>query len=267
MMTTSNPFPTFFELERYLAGELDPETARAIDRAIAKDPALGRWIEARRRARASFALDPRRMSFRALWSQAERSRRTSTGALRRGLGFLLGDAPLFGPARRAAWLAIAAALIIVLALPVFVPEHRSGIRVRGGLSVKVAVLRDGRAALIESPARLHPGDQLRLAIDDPAGGYPTVLIEEAAGGVSVAYRAEEVGRLGPGSHTLPGSLRLDSTLGRERIYVVLSDSMPTVAAWVEELEHANARQRFAHGWLPAGRARVGTVEYEKVRPE
>jgi hypothetical protein len=104
-----------------------------------------------------------------------------------------------------------------------------------------------------------------LSLDDPRGGWVTVLLEESNGEVSVLYRPDEMGKLSPGTHRLPGSLELDAELGRERLYVLMSDDEPPIDVWVDELKAANRKTGFLHGWLPEGTTRVSTLEYEKVK--
>ena len=123
----------------------------------------------------------------------------------------------------------------------------------------------GEEAQLFEGEQLHPGSRLRLAIDDPNGGWVTVILEETNGETAVVYGPDELGKLGPGTHRLPGSLELDADLGRERIYVLMSDDQPKIDVWLEELKAAHQKTGFLHGWLPEGTTRVSTLEYEKVK--
>lgn len=236
---------TALELERYLAGELEPERAAVIERAAEEDEELKGWMSERTAERDAFLLDPRRRPFASLVEEA--------GAAEKR--------------RRSAWipmLSIVAAAAVVALIFVKPPENTGGFRSKGGISVQAAVLEGERSSIFDGNRKLHPGDRLRLSLDDAKGGYVTVLLEEQEGTIDVLYDPTELGKVGPGTHRLPGSLELDTKLGRERIYVLVSDEPPSLPTWIEEIERAHEKTGFTHGWLPAGRTRVTTLEYEKV---
>ncbi len=241
MTTEKNYTPS--ELERYLVGELDDARRAAIEQAAAEDPELKTWIDQRRAEQHAFLVDPRRKTFAKLLAEANE------------------------PKVRVRWwtglsvVAVAAAAAILFVRPP--AEQPTGVRTKGGMSLQAAVLDGDQLQLFEGE-RLHPGSRLRLSVDDPRGGFVTVILEEASGGISVLYGPDELGRLGPGTHRLPGSLELDGTLGRERLYVLMSDDQPKVDVWVKELESAHRKTGFLHGWLPEGTTRVSTLEYEKI---
>jgi hypothetical protein len=237
---------TAAELERYLSGGLDPDQRAAIERAAEEDVELGSWLRERQAERDAFRLDPRRRQFASLIEEA--------GAAE-GRGWL------------SAWLPRLSILAAATAVVVFFVKPTGEIRTKGSLSVRAAVLEDEHPTLFDGKRALHPGDRLRLAVDDPKGGYVTVLLQEQGGKVEVLYRATELGEIGPGTHHLPGSLELDQALGRERLYVLVSEEPPDVDVWIRELESVHRRTGFEHGWLPAGETRVSTIEYEKVRLE
>jgi hypothetical protein len=245
-MTTEKNEYSASELERYLVGELDAERTEIIDRAAEEDRELKAWIDERRAERQAFLLDPRRKPFAKLIEQAG-EQRSPTWLTRWWPGVSL--------------VAAAAVVAILFVRP---PERDPMFRNKGGLSVQAAVLDGDRAQLFEGE-QLHPGSRLRLSVDDPRGGYVTVILEEANGEVSILYGPDELGRLRPGTHRLPGSLELDHELGRERIYVLVSDEPPKLDVWVGELKSANRKSGFLHGWLPEGTTRVSTLEYEKVQ--
>ena len=244
-MTTEKNEYTASELERYLVGELEAERAAIIDRAAEEDRELKAWIDERRAERQAFLLDPRRKPFAELIQRAGEQRAK----------------PRLVPWWTGLSLVAAAAVVAVLFVR---PPQENTIRNKGGLSLQAAVLDGDRAQLFEGE-KLHPGSRLRLAVDDPRGGYVTVILEEANGDVSVLYGPDELGRLRPGSHRLPGSLELDEELGRERIYVLMSDEPPQLDVWVGELKSVHRKTGFQHDWLPEGTTRVSTLEYEKVK--
>ena len=245
-------------LEAYLVGELSPQATADVERAIEHDSSLAAWIDERKAEMAAFPFEPRRRSFADLVAQADASPGPRTAS-----GWGLAAWGLRGAA--ACFVAAGLALAFVNLGPEADPPP-SGIRTKGGLTVRAAV-RDERGVVgaFEPGASVRPGDQLRLMFEDPHGGFATVLLEEDSGAVSVLYRAEELGRLTPGRHALPGGLLLDDALGRERIYVILSSQMPNVEQWMAEIRDFRRRRGFEHGWLPAGDARLGVLEYRKVR--
>ena len=179
------------EIEDFLAGELAADRRAAIERAAAEDQELAMYLEERRAERDAFLHDPRRRSFASLVEEAgpERS--------------------WFRP--RTIGLVLAAAVALIVILP---RGQEHSIRTKGGLSVKAAVQSDGAPQMFDATRDLHPGDRIRLTVEDPAGGFLTVLLEEESGAVDVLYRPEELGELAPCAHLLPDSLRLDDTLGR-----------------------------------------------------
>lgn len=244
MSSTHKPF-TATELEDYLVGELTPDRAAVIEAAAKEDAALSDHLEARRAERAAFLHDPRRRSFASLVDEA--------GAAKK---------PWLSWSSFALGIAAAAAAGLVLAPSGDAP----GIRTKGGISVKAAVLTGGEPELFDATKALHPGDRIRLTVDDPSGGFLTVILEEASGEVDVLYRPAELGELRPGTHMLPDSLELDTKVGRERIYVIMSNERGDPEAWREEIKKSQERSGFGHGWLPPGGTRVGTIEYEKVEP-
>jgi hypothetical protein len=243
-MTTENTKYTASELERFLAGELDRERAALIERAAEEDRELKAWIDDRRAEQQAFLLDPRRKPFAKLVEEA--------------------GVPKKRPLRWWPALSMVAAAAVIALVFVRPPGEDPKIRSKGGLSVKAAVLEGERAQLFDGE-KLHPGSRLRLSVDDPRGGWVTVILEESNGEVSVLYGPDELGKLSPGTHRLPGSLELDGELGRERLYVLMSDDEPKVEVWLEELKRSHEKTGFLHGWLPEGTTRVSTLEYEKVK--
>ncbi len=243
-MNTSNKPYTARELEDYVGGELAAERAAVIEAAAEEDESLSQYLESRKSERAAFLHDPRRRSFQSLVDEAGGEKRRAWFAL-----------PV---------LALAGAVAAVMVLTPNAPSNTGGIRTKGGISVQAAVLAGERPELFDATKALHPGDRIRLTVDDPTGGYVTVILEESSGAVDVLYRPTELGELRPGSHMLPDSLELDDKLGRERIYVIMSNEAQDPKAWLEEIRASHARSGFGHGWLPPGGTRVGTIEYEKV---
>lgn len=186
-----------FTLERYLAGELDDATRAEIERTAARHPALAAHLEARRAARAAFALAPRP-----------------------GL-----PAPRFEWTRRLALglpaLAAAAALLLFLAPRGTSPERDpgAGVRGRGALSVELVVNREGRTFRHRPGTELRANDRVRVQLLTPGVGFVTVVNVDDSGARSVYY---DVVPVTPGRVVLPGSLVLDDHVGRETLSVAFA---------------------------------------------
>ena len=231
------------DIEDYLAGVLAADRTAALERAAEEDEELAMYLMERRAERDAFLLDPRRRSFQSLVEEA-------------------------GPERRpwALWTMglVAAAAAVFLLIP---RGEAPGVRTKGGLSVKAAIQGEGAPRMFDASDGVHPGDRIRLTVEDPGGGFLTVLLEERSGDVDILYRPEELGELVPGAHMLPDSLRLDDALGRERLYVIMSNERLDPEVWKKEIRRSNKRAGFDHGWLPPRGTRVRIIEYEKVEPK
>ena len=243
------PGYSVWELEAYLAGDLSKERREAIEHAAREDQQLKAWIEERKAERDAFHFDARRRPFAQLVEEAG-----ATPTKRSRLPFISS-------------LSLAGAVALGV---VFFVAPTDGIRTKGDLgppNVTAALLLGPKetSQIFDGSQKLHPGDRLRLTVEDRAGGYVTVLLQEENGRVDLLYKPQELGRLLPGTHRLPGSLQLDKTLGRERIYVLVSIELPDVSIWITELQAEHQKAGFKHDWLPEGNARVATLEYEKVR--
>jgi hypothetical protein len=141
-----------------------------------------------------------------------------------------------GSARRSwlpgwvAWLAGSAAAAVLAVLVVIAapwkdePGAGNGVRAKG--SVKLSVFRE-RAGKVEeaiSGDTFLAGDRLRFRVDLPEDGEIMVVGVEQSGAVYPCYpldgsRASRASRAGTGLE-LAGAIRLDASLGNERIHLV-----------------------------------------------
>ncbi|MEO1338500.1 MAG: hypothetical protein AAFV29_22850, partial [Myxococcota bacterium] len=174
-------------LEAYLADDLETEDREAVERAIATDSKLADWIRDRCSARAAFPIEPRRRSFASLAEEAG----AAEDAVQRSWEW------------RA--LAVAAGFIGVLAIggvEMGGVGQRNGVRAKGqdssGPIVRVVKKEAIGVSALEPGDVVHPGDRLRLMVDDTTGGYVAVLLEEESGEVNVLYTPEELGRVPAG---------------------------------------------------------------------
>ena len=146
--------------------------------------------------------------------------------------------------------AATAALVVLLVVRKGPPEPPSGtpptpgepgtdvVRAKGGLGLHVYRHRDGQSnSKSDGPAepgsegqatvsgeRFVPGDRLRFVVDLPTSGQVSIVGIEAAGGLYVAWpspgRPEPTLRPAGKGQELPGAVALDSSRGRETLYLV-----------------------------------------------
>ncbi|MBN2362212.1 MAG: hypothetical protein JXR83_22360 [Deltaproteobacteria bacterium] len=239
-------------IERYVTGELDAGGRAEMSRLAAADSALAARIAEREAEHRAFLVDARRRPYADLLREAGQ--------------------PMRRPSQRLLWgisaLAAASALVVVavMVVPEAIEKPPDQVRLKGKPGVQAAVLHQGQTRLLTSGENLEAGDRLRLVVDDPRGGFVTVLLQDCGGEVAVVYRPEEIGRVTAGRIELPGSIELDAAAGTERLFVIVSDELPDPAAWQRELEIAFERQGIHHDWLPAGQDRAHLLEWSKARP-
>ena len=155
--------------------------------------------------------------------------------------------------RRSLPLAAAAAAASLL---LFLPSTDSpGIRTKGGASLSVVARRaDGTIAPVLPGDTLAPGDAIRFEVRTGEPAIVAVLGIDAAG--AVTPYVDEVAIESEGPQLLPGAIRLDETLGPERI-VALFCSEPVGR---ERLIEAGAEALRQARWDPAGELVIGLPE-------
>src|SRR5262245_30098919 len=135
-----------YELEVYVAGAADAETARRIEQAAITDAELATHLRERdAERRAFYMLQPRFVPD-------------------------TGEAPVRAGSRRRLWVALstlglAAAAVVMTVLPKdadVVWQPQADVRMKGGLGVRVVVERDGARFDAGPNTRLAPGDRLQL---------------------------------------------------------------------------------------------------------
>ncbi len=108
---------------------------------------------------------------------------------------------------------------------------------------------DGRVFPVFEGTALHEGDAVRFVVTTATTVHVAVVGLDAAGGVTIHFPPPDVlfAPLGPGTHTLPGSVVLDATSGNER-FVALACAAPVAR---EALARAGARALVAAAGRPA----------------
>lgn len=98
-----------------------------------------------------------------------------------------------------------------------------GVREKGGIALKVHRFASGGSQRVLSGERFVPGDRLRFVVDLPAAGHVNVLGVESSGSLYLAWPIEKgtaTLRQAGSNQELPGAVVLDSSLGRETMYLV-----------------------------------------------
>ncbi len=229
MITAKNQrhhFGPFSErtLELYLCGDLGPDEAELIEKAMAECSPLAVYLRKRVNQRTAFLVQH---PFRTLEPKLPKSR-----SIVRKWGLAV------------AFVAVAFSMFLVM-----VPGWRSGpeteplysgIRARGPMSVHVVAQRNGRTMEVRNGTYLKVGDRIRIRLDAGHGGYVYVLGFDSEGRVDIYYGGEETGpvRVSPGEAYLPMSLELDGTSTRDRLHIALCEILPPagfVDAWAHSL--------------------------------
>jgi hypothetical protein len=144
--------------------------------------------------------------------------------------------------RPMAWsVPVLAAAAIALLLPWW---HEDGGRTKGGgwqLGV-IAQYPNGQVAGVFPGATLAPGDRLRFEVSAPKRGYVAVISADAAGAVMPFAPAwNDTVEVPAGRHLLDGAVRLDDSIGAERLLLVACDHPMAVTDVVAAARAALAR--------------------------
>ncbi|HXI56032.1 MAG TPA: hypothetical protein VNO55_08230 [Polyangia bacterium] len=144
-----------------------------------------------------------------------------------------------------------AALVLVIVVPrhhlpgqMAAADDGPAVSLKGGPSLRVFARRDGQVFAVHDGAHLRGGDEVRF-VAQPAG-LPYLLIASVDGASKVSvyypYDGAESARMSSEKATeLPDSIRLDATLGPERVFALFSRA-PITAADVRASLAAVARR-------------------------
>jgi hypothetical protein len=223
--------PSDLQLDRLHAGELGPEASQQLSAHIKGCDTCPARMQARQSGFDAFSeVDPRVLlaGLRGRLHREEQSERVPLRRWLRRFGLLV--APL----------AAAAAALGVVAFtgrpsassgtpaggdPVIESGEASGTRLKGGLALRVYRQAQGRSEEVLSGERFAPGDRLRFAVDLPHSGAVTILGIESDGDLYVVWpdgtnAGTGVTRPAGNGQELPGAVSLDSSPGKETLYLV-----------------------------------------------
>ncbi len=130
----------------------------------------------------------------------------------------------FGMGRYAIPVATASILLLVAGIWIGRRVAEPGIRIKGSELTLSMVVQEGDSVRVANPQQpLHPGDRIQFRLSGPAGLYLWIIGIDEQSHVSVYYPAPNTTNLFEGGANRPieGSVLLDATLGKERVFAVL----------------------------------------------
>ncbi len=172
----------------------------------------------------------------------------------------------FRPALALGAAAVALLVVLLLVRPWAEPEPDTDrIRIKSDeLALGFLVMEQGRPVVAEPGRVVHPGDRIQFRISAPRGGFVHVVGVDQAGKVSVYYpRPDESVEPYPGGsgRPVPGSVILDATLGRERIFALICERPLGRARLAERVLAAATDPRV---WIDRDRLPVACVQTSLV---
>lgn len=247
--------PAFSDLviDRFLAGELPADEARAVTERLLGDAVFAARVDELRASRAAFSLSA--PSFEAIAAVAA----TRAPWWQRLVQGARAKVAVGG-------LAAAAAAVVVVSVGNNVGNNVGAggdvVRPKGAF-LSFVVERDGVVTDGHHDSVVHPGDRVQFVVDAGAGAFVGVWSKDGAGVVS-AY-APASGRLehAQGKHSFANSTRLDDVTGAE-VFVGVRCDHDVDAAVIARAVADRAANDDADGAV-AGCA-LARVRVNKVRP-
>ena len=213
--------PAEHDLTRFHAGDLEKEKRDAIQAHLSTCDHCAEFIRHLDSFRQEFASSHYRQGFLAL------VRKEAQGDFQEAKSWWQ---KVFGPSRRV-FLASSVATLLILAVVVFMnrnpKDNSSSIRMKGSeISLSYLVMENSRPVLAKPNRILHPRDRIQFRLSAPRGGYVHIVGVDEAGAVTVYFplpgMEPEIYPGGSG-RPVPGSIILDDTLGKERVFVLLCE--------------------------------------------
>ena len=206
-MRQNEDHPSLFTLTRYHAGDLNPEERKQIDQHLHQC------------ATCQKSLDSLGEVQRAYHAHVDRDH---------ALGNIRSRA---SSKARLIWLqpAVAGAfgLFMVLLIVTIFPSQGPNERLKGdSLALSFIVQRNGEISQPFNVKRLHALDRIQFRLTAPVGGYVHLVAIDQQGNVSVYFphpEAQPMAFAGGSGRLLPGSIILDDTLGKERVFALVCE--------------------------------------------
>jgi hypothetical protein len=211
--------PSRHALTRYHAGELEGTEREKIDSHIGDCPECSRLLAELSRTKEEFEASHDRKAFLAkVTARAGESDGREQSRPDPWWRWLL---------RPAALAPLAASIILLILAISLLPSNESGERTKGKeIELGFYLLQGDTPRVASENERLHPKDRIQFRLTAPAGGYVHIVGIDEAGMVSVYFpRPGDAPEAFPGGagRPVPGSVILDDTLGRERVFVLICD--------------------------------------------
>jgi hypothetical protein len=148
------------------------------------------------------------------------------------------------------------------------PPSVEGTRTKGGPSFAVWVHRGDRSTVAQDGEIVHPDDVLGFGYGIDRAAHLAVYGVDGAGTVGVYFPAGESSfPITPARAVeLPGSLHLDATLGRERLFAVFCPQPFALEDVRADIEALPRREADAVRFVLPDQCRVQTLELEKRAP-
>jgi Putative zinc-finger len=153
--------------------------------------------------------------------------------------------------------ALAVAALLLFVRPPREPEYGF----KGGPMLTVYARHGDRVFVVRDGQTLQPGDELRFVVTSWAGRHYVLIASiDGAGQASIyhPFGGSRSAAIGEGRMELPGSVKLDETLGHERLYALFSQ---------QPLDAAEVLRRLSHDGRFADDGSVATVQlaFEKQK--
>ncbi len=243
-----------FQLERYLAGEVEGDERAELERLLEGDPQVAAALDALKREQARFEERVPYASFRI-----EHERRKARVRARRPWRWI---------AALTSSLAVAAAAVALLMVEPSVdgPGPSAGTRLKGdAVALSLYVVQPNGEATAGLPGqRLSAGAVVQLTYEAKGQRYGALLGLDGNGLVTQFWPSEgsAMARLDADEGSFPFALELDATPGRERFYAVFAEEPRQLDALRAALEAAGDGEP---SW--PSEVAVATTWIEKPEPE
>ena len=212
-----------WDVARYVAGELDADTRRALEQAAETDADLAAWIADERAEVAAFRTAMPLPRFLEDHAQKTAPRPSGIAGLLHGLfGTGGGRLVLAGAA--------CAALLVPVLKDAPAPDPVAENRTKGQAGLGFFVQTADGARLGHDGETLAPGARIQFVLKGEASGRALVVLGVDGKGAVSVYDARDIASTEKGAsasadkpQVLPQSLILDDALGTERFFLVRSD--------------------------------------------